>query len=359
MNILNGGRLRLARRFVGKDRSEMAALLGVSTSTYASYELGERSFEDKLSRLSELLRVPETFFYRDKLKGLNKAQLSYRKRVSLRSVAAERIHAVAMLSQDFTSVIASKVNLPVPSVPYSPVTATYGVEDSAQYIRTTLKLGDAPIRNVIELVEYLGVQVFWVNGDVEFDGVSFWRDDVPYILINSLQADGYRMRFTVLHELGHLVLHRIAPDADAQEIERQRLDREADRFASAMLFPPSAFSARWPKIPTIDRIFDDRSYWRASSAAMVRRAKDLHLISDEVYRRLCVTISARGWRKGEPSAPPHEQSRVHQFFLDEIGEYGLTASHIGSWLDIPTAWVEEMMPLSKGYQTSLFDLADL
>ena len=42
--------------------------------------------------------------------------------------------------------------------------------------------------------------------------------------------------------------------------------------------------------------------WGRSIQAMVRRAKDLELISEERYERHCRSISAAGWRraKGEP-----------------------------------------------------------
>ncbi len=58
------------------------------------------------------------------------------------------------------------------------------------------------------------------------DADGFLEDGV--ITVNASHART-RQRFTIAHELGHLILHRDTPDEHAE--------READQFASALLIP--------------------------------------------------------------------------------------------------------------------------
>lgn len=85
---------------------------------------------------------------------------------------------------------------------------------------------------------------------------------------------------------------------------------------------------------------------------MIRRARQLGLITEEQYRRQIVLISSRGWRLGEPSTPGQEQSRVHSFFFTEAGERGYTAPGLAVSTGVPVGWITEMLPQAQKYQMS-------
>jgi Zn-dependent peptidase ImmA (M78 family) len=355
-----GSRIEVARTILGKSRPEVAADLEVSSKVYGGFERGESEKVFKhLDVIAETLCVKTDFFYQGPIRVILPSELSYRKRVLMKSPQSRHVQGMASLAADLTGLIERYVALPMVAVPYVPIESQDDIESAVWSIRNQLDMSDAPLRNAVALVESFGVLVFWVDADRTFDGVSFWNNDRPYILLNRNQRDGYRTRFTVLHELGHIISHRAFGDIDHRhEEERRRLDREADFFASSFLLPATSFGKRFPRFGSLYEISDDRSYWMASCAAMVRRAWQLKLIDEEHYRRLNVGISAKGWRRGEPNSPEPETSRVHRFFFDEAGEHGKTTFDLADSIGCPISWFREAFPQSEQYQTA-FIFGDL
>src|SRR5262249_34669286 len=155
------------------------------------------------------------------------------------------------------------------------------------------QLGTRPIRNMIHLLESRGVKVFSVVEDCrQVDAFSFWRGDQAYIFLNTARS-AERMRMDVAHELGHLVLHgHLTPDR-AHEVQ-------ARRFGSAFLMPQATVRAGTPKLPTINSLIELKRQWNVSLAAIAFRMHELGLVADWHYHRLCVQMSALGYRMNEP-----------------------------------------------------------
>ena len=68
-------------------------------------------------------------------------------------------------------------------------------------IRSMWGIGERPIRNTIHLLELHGVRVFALAAETAVvDAYSFWRNDVPYILLNTGKS-AERSRMDAAHEL--------------------------------------------------------------------------------------------------------------------------------------------------------------
>lgn len=66
------------------------------------------------------------------------------------------------------------------------------------------------------------------------------------------------------------------------------------------MLPEEAFSIELPPFPTLENFISLKTRWVMSAQSMIHRAKSLELISPLEYQRLYKSVSARGWRKGEP-----------------------------------------------------------
>lgn len=356
-----GARIQIARMWRAKHPEDVAAALGVAPSTYRGYESGYGIPSGLIDQLSHILEVPATFFIEGPDTVIPSAGLTFRKKVRLKAPPTVHVRAAASLLPMLNRYMSRFVNLPPVRVPVARATGLVEIEKVVSRMRSTLGLVDAPLASALDLVESLGVAVFWVSSDPDFDAVSFWHEDRPYILLNEAHRDGHRVRLTVLHELGHLTLHRRGIDVDVYEDEGDRREADANLFAGAWLMPAVPFSARFSRYWSVMDVLDERPYWRASCAAIVRRAKDLKLISDDRYRQLYIGISSNGWRKREPGAPEPERSRVHQFFFEEAWDaFGLPPARVAAEIGLPLSWLFETMPQARAYdRDSMQSLPDL
>lgn len=103
-----------------------------------------------------------------------------------------------------------------------------------------LKIKELPIK-ITDLCRRIGIPVKFADLGAEQDGYSAIVNSEPIIVINSLKRDNTaRMRFTVAHELGHIMLGHVGvyelvnrePSPYDNEIEQQ-----ANIFASRLLSP--------------------------------------------------------------------------------------------------------------------------
>jgi Zn-dependent peptidase ImmA (M78 family) len=99
-----------------------------------------------------------------------------------------------------------------------------------------------------------------------------------------------RLRFTLAHELGHLVLHSI-PRAD--------MEAEADRFAAELLMPEADIRQHL-RFLTVQALVLLKKIWRVSMGALLKRAQDLQTISARSAKGLWMYFSRNGWRRREP-----------------------------------------------------------
>ena len=87
---------------------------------------------------------------------------------------------------------------------------------------------------------------------------------------------GDRFRFSLLHELAHLLMHRKSSRV---------AEDEANRFAGAALIPRSDVDQAMEERPTLSDFIALKKRWGISVAALVYRAKELQHIDERRYGR--------------------------------------------------------------------------
>lgn len=120
----------------------------------------------------------------------------------------------------------------------------------------------APPVPVEKLAKALGVRIEYNPFDDELSGMAFLRDGRPIIGVNSKHHPN-RQRFTIAHELGHIILHRphletaILIDKNRNFLPRDPtsaegtdpLEVQANAFASELLLPTKLVRqalSEWP-----------------------------------------------------------------------------------------------------------------
>ena len=77
------------------------------------------------------------------------------------------------------------------------------------------------------------------------------------------------------------------------------MELQAHRFAAAFLFPARSFVDEVYSL-ALDSLLEVKKRWRVSIQVMIRRARDLDLVSQDKYERAFRELSRRGYRTREP-----------------------------------------------------------
>jgi Zn-dependent peptidase ImmA (M78 family) len=206
---------------------------------------------------------------------------------------------------------------------------------------------DTSIGNLIYEIEQAGILVLAMPVAVPgIDAFSLWaRTDArkPLIVVSS-DAPGDRLRLSIAHELGHLVMHR-APEGTLAFIEKQ-----ANQFAAEFLLPEAAIREEIVPPVTLTSLAHLKPRWKVSIQALVMRARELRIISEYQYRYLFEQLSAYGWRTREPSNLDVAVERPR--FIHQVAEmiYGrpLDYQQMAADLLVPVALLKEIIEAYAG-----------
>ncbi len=295
---------RQARRMTQKD------LANVSGVTQAFVSMVEEDIRipgpEQVIVFANALRFPPSFFSQpDPVIGTGVGEIFHRRRKSIPGKDLERIHAWMNVTTFAVRRLLRAVDWPPIDLPVWSLGVDVGSEeDAAEMLRAKWYVPNGPVRSVSAQLDRAGVLTIPTPfGTAEMDAIGQWPSDLPPVLFVNIDTPQDRLRFTLMHEIGHLVLHqRSALTTVSEEIEV-----EANRFASAFLMPKAEIK---PYLRGLDlaKLGSLKRHWRVSMAALLMRAKQLGTISPTEERALWVEIGRNGWRKREP-----EQ-------LDVIGE---------------------------------------
>jgi Zn-dependent peptidase ImmA (M78 family)/DNA-binding XRE family transcriptional regulator len=332
-------RLELARRRRGFTKATLSQKVEVSVRSLTDYESGVKGpSAATLERLAEALDFPAGFFSRPKIDSLSATSTSFRALSRTTSSKRDQALGAGTLALDLAQWIDSHFRLPNPSIPrYEGVDP----ETAAEAVRSEWGLGERSIPNLIHLLEAHGVRVFSLTqegGDI--DAFSCWRDDVPYVFLNTLKS-AERSRMDAAHELGHLILH-----SGGHEIPRGRdEEHEAKLFGSAFLMPRGSVLAGARRGSRIDELIQAKRRWKVSLASLAYRMHRLGLLSDWQYKSIFIEISRRGYHTSEPDSIAGETSQVLAKVFRALRDEGMSQVDVARALEIR---LEELRKLVFG-----------
>lgn len=282
-------------------KTALAEAMAVSARTVNDYER-KGPPASVVDALAAVLGCTPEFFGLPAVDHLSEDQVFFRAR--RRASAAQRHAAIAagQIGIELYGWIDKHFQLPEVYLPE--VDNTDPVETAAS-VRALWGLGNRPLPNLIQLAESKGIRVLSLpHGTDLVDAFSVWCDGKPYVFL-SMSKTPERSRFDLAHEIGHLVLHPGLPEGG------NAVEREADRFASALLMPPSVLRSSVPREPSAANILEYKKYFKVSAMALNYALRDAGRLTEWGHRQNCVRLSELGYRSGEPAGMlQHETSRV-------------------------------------------------
>ena len=343
--MFNPERVELVRLRLGLTKIGFAELLGVDRKTIQRFEAGDAELpKESQERLLTASGFPVEFFSKAAPEYPDPDGVSFRSLRSLTASSRNAAMAAGALAFELDDWIAERYDLPPHTLTPERV-AVHSPASAAMQVRAAWGIGARPIGNMINLLESRGVRVFsLVEETRHLDAYSLWRNDKPYIFLNTLKTTE-RSRFDAAHELGHLILHRHTGST------HPKAETEADAFAGAFLMPEDDLRAEIPWVRGLDQIIDKKRRWGVSAAALAYTLNKLGKLSDWHYRGHCIQLGKLG-RNVEPNPKPRETSQVWAKVLTDLWRQGISLSRLSERLAVPE---QELRSLLFGIATPAGD----
>lgn len=321
--------ITLAREARGWTQKDLAAACGLTQGHLSKLESGLVDVgPGVLEQLAGALGCPVALLeYTAPVRGIEVTCLHHRRKAStMGATTKKRIEALAQLTRISVDGLLNGIDLAnVRELHRASGMAEVNPEAAAADTRVALGVSSGPVENLMRAVEAAGVIVVQRTlGTASQDAVTTWpAGSPPMMMVNTgLAAD--RLRFTVAHELGHLVLHAVPGDDQ---------ESEADRFASSFLAPADQIRPELVGLQTneMSRLMKMKVKWGMSIAALIRRARDLDEIDDNRYREFQIKLSRLGWRTVEPGAAMAEAPTLLSRVINlRRNQQGLSSSELAA-----------------------------
>ena len=301
-----GGRLKLARAAAGLSLRALEGRIGgrVTAQAIGKYERNESMpGSGVLIALAEALGVSVEYLTSEQVLELEAVEFRKKSIARKREETFLQARVIDLLErylsvEQLLSLQSTEWDRPR-EAPYPVVSDLSEVEQAATSLRMHWGLGRKPILSVVELLEECGVKVLALKLS-DIGGMTAYArrggQSVDAVIVVNCNDSGERQRFTLAHELGHLVL---------SAHDKVDLEKAAQRFAGAFLMPADTVrteigrrrtSIGWSELFNLKRVFG------VSVQAIVYRCRDLGIINNALYTRLFREISRFGWR-----SPPYKE----------------------------------------------------
>ena len=341
-------RLKLARKRSGLSLRALSSNMNgmVSAQAIGKYERGQMMPSSSVAiALANALDVSTTYLLSPTVVSLESvefgklASTKVRERAMVEATVLDHVDRYLQV-EDLLDITSSIWEAP-DGAPYHAETVEDG-ELTAARVRKAWNLGGGPIPNMTALLEERGIKVLKLDFPRAVDGLTCFvhRTDettVP-VVVCSTGKSIERQRFTLAHELVHLVM-----DIPAGMPE----EKICDRFASALLVPENEL-AREVGRRRLDFGFGElveiKQTFGVSAAALVIRMRDLGIIGEATVTRIFRGIG-RSWRTQEPCplAQPESPKRFRRLCLRALAEDVISESKAAELLGLRVSEIERVM----------------
>lgn len=322
MDRINPEMVKLARRAQSLSQTELAERLEIAQPYVSRFESGlSTSLPIPTERLAKALSVPPPLLMRfDSVLDPSKSTNHYRKKASVTKGSLDTAHARINLARIRISRLLEEIELESPCrIPKHPVVAPDQLPAHiAASVRRDWQMPIGPVTSVIGAIERAGCLVVPLDfGSDDIDAVHHQCPGLPPMFFFNATKPADRIRFSLSHEIGHLVMH---------DLSSESMEDEANQFASDFLMPEDEILDELATSLSIRTLAHLKRKWRVSMHAIIYRAKHIGAITERRAENLFIELTKAGWRTKEPFPIAPEQPALLRSICDACqgeGDYSL------------------------------------
>lgn len=337
MKAIVSQKIKQARILNGLSLRETADLIGVSKQMISKYEQGESiPTSGKLIKLAKVLKVKVDYFFLPCLVDIGEVNFRKKSSLSIKKINALK-ESIKMKLSNYLEIenILQIENLFENPINKKEVNSINDIERIVHELRVEWEIGQDPIHNIIQLLEDQEIKVIEIDEpENNFDGLaSITNKKYPVIVINK-NFSVERKRFTLLHELGHLLL-------EIQENNGKHEENLCNRFAAEFLFPKKMVKKEFGEkreSVSIKELIEVQKKYGISIKAIIYRLKDAEVLSEnrvkEFYKKLNFDLNLKQEVDKERFKTPEVSNRYEQLVYRGLSQELISSSKAASLLDV-------------------------
>lgn len=225
--------LVLARQSRGLSQTELAQILSVSPGWLSKIEAGIKEVpQERLLKIAEVLDYPVSFFKNmQRIYGPGISGMYHRKRHNISTKTIDKNQAQMEIRRMNLASLLAGVDIGDIELPNHDLCEFDGnIQDITRAVRAEWQLPRGPIVNVVKVIEEArGVIIPMDFENRLIDATSYWPRNMPPLFFVDFNYPTDRIRFSLCHELGHIVMHQDNPNPF--------MEKQANDFAAEFLMP--------------------------------------------------------------------------------------------------------------------------
>lgn len=290
-------RLKIAREYAGLSQSSLAKEMESCTQAAISrFEEGDLvPSKAQISKMSKVLGWQPDFFYLPAEIMALPATTHFRKKNTTPAPIVAKVHAQVNLTIALLRLVGYS---PVKEYDLDPIMKSkLSPEEAAGLTFKIWKVDESVPFDLVDKIEKSGILIVEMPlGGVdagEIDGLSILTPDLGAVIFINRKSSADRLRFTIAHELGHILMHHLEP--------RINMEDEANAYGGNLILPEKMLDKALASIPlsfaTLPLL---KKTLKVSMAAILVRTKQLRRLSDSAYTAAWREFNRLGWKQAEP-----------------------------------------------------------
>lgn len=289
--------ITLAREARGYSQADLAEVSGVSRQSISRFELDDLQLsEGFIKNITGALKFSDSLYY-------NQAEVlppaMYRKRDNVPAKLLAKTNALINVYCFGIGRLLHAIDYKIRSVPSYPTSipdkSRESAEIAAAFTRKMWNPKGGVITNLTKVLEENGFLTLPVDFETErIDSRSVLIDDKYPVIFYNKKLLGDRLRFTLAYELGHIIMHTRNP------LTRWDDSHEANIFAAEFLMPKEEILKDLDNDLDVEKLAVLKSKWLVSMHALLYRAEDLKVITENQKRYIINRFNQLQIRRREP-----------------------------------------------------------
>lgn len=337
MEAIIAQRIRNSRAHKGLSMQEVADKIGVSKQMINKYEQGKSMpTSDKLIALSKLFQQKVDYFFRKP--EVTIGEISFRKKSKF---GAKKVNAlkeeirIQIENYLFIENICGVSTIFENPLQQNSIISEQNVKEAVKQLRSHWNIGQDAIHNIIDLLEDNHIKVIEVEDETRsFDGLATIIDGKYPIIVIAKAMPIERKRFTLLHELGHLLL-------PISSFEEKQQEKFCNVFASEMLLTEAyvitEFGSSRSSI-TFEELKNVQEKYGISISAIVYKLGETRIMSQERVKKFYQRLNFEPNLKQEVERTRYEglehSNRYENLVYRAVSEELISMSKASSLLQI-------------------------